>query len=469
MIRRILLFVFLSLVSFPCAFCDPIDDFILSQMQKQKIPGLALSVLQNGEVVRAKCYGFANLEHQVPVIPETVFQSGSVGKQFTATGIMMLVEQGKMHLDDPVSVYIKDAPASWKDITIRNLLTHTSGIPDYTDQKDFDYRRDYTEDQLLKIIESYPLEFRPGESWNYSNSGYMLLGILIHKVYGKFYGELLKERIFQPLGMTSTRVMNEADIIPHRAAGYELVEKEVKNQQWVSPLLNTTADGALYLSIADMAKWDAALYGEKLIKKTTLNQMWTPVKLKNGVDYPYGFGWEFDYQRGHKVIEHSGHWQGFSAGISRYVDDHLTVILLSNMGGVTTLAITHAVAGLYEPALQTARFMKPKPDDDPARAVRLKSALSDLAKGVKSSPAIASAYPNFMSKDDRDELAGQIKDIRAFDYLDCDDVSTRKIERYGSLVDRNCYYKISSQAGIFYATFALTKDGRLIEYSLVGD
>src|SRR5438876_7311757 len=257
-----------------------VDDYVKAEMQRQHIPGLSLAVIKDGQIILAKGYGFANVEHQVPVKPETIFQSGSMGKQFTATAVMMLVEAAKLSLSDPITKFFSDAPESWKNITVRHLLTHTAGTTDYP--RDFDFRRDYTEDELLKRAEAIPLSFQPGEKWSCSNLGYVLLGILIHKVSGQFYGDFLQERVFQPLGMTTARIISEADIIPNRAAGYRLVKGELKNQEWVSPSLNTTADGSLYFSILDLAEWDAALYTEKLLKRSSLELMWTPVKLKNG-------------------------------------------------------------------------------------------------------------------------------------------------------------------------------------------
>ncbi len=324
---------------------DKVDDYILAEMQRQKIPGLALAVVKDGKVIKAKGYGFANVEHQIPVKPETVFQSGSVGKQFTATAVMMLVEDGKLSLDDKISKYFTDAPETWKEISVRNLLSHTAGTTDYP--RDFDFRRDYTEDELLKRAAQIKLAFQPGEKWSYSNLGYILLGILIHKVTGQFYGDFLQERIFKPLGMTTTRIINEADIIPHRAAGYRLVKGEVKNQEWVSPTMNTTADGSLYLTILDLIKWDAALYTEKLLKRTSLELMWTPVKLSNANPRNYGFGWSLNKTNGHRVIEHGGSWQGFRSNISRYVDDKLTIIVLANIASAQPEKISHQVAGLY--------------------------------------------------------------------------------------------------------------------------
>ncbi len=326
---------------------DQVAQYVNKEMARQHIPGVALLVARNGEIVRAQGFGFANVELQVPVKPETLFQSGSVGKQFTATAIMMLVEEGKIGLDDSITKYFPEAPASWKPVTIRHLLTHTAGFTDYP--KDFNFRKDYSEEELLKIVTGIPLAFPPGTKWSYSNLGYLTLGVLIHRVTGNFYGDMLQARIFRPLGMTTTRVMSEADIIPNRVSGYRLVKGELKNQEWVSPTLNTTADGSLYFSILDLANWDAALYTEKLLKRSSLEQMWTVGRLNDGQPNSghYGFGWEIENVHGHRVIGHSGSWQGFKTQISRYVDDKLTVVVLANLAEAEPGKIAEHVAGMY--------------------------------------------------------------------------------------------------------------------------
>jgi CubicO group peptidase (beta-lactamase class C family) len=326
---------------------DAVAQYVKAEMARQHIPGVSLLVSRNGEIVRAEGFGFSNVELQVPVKPETLFQSGSVGKQFTATAVMMLVEDGKVRLDDSITKYFPDAPATWKPVTVRHLLSHTGGFTDYP--KDFDFRKDYTEADLLKIVYKIPLAFPPGTKWSYSNLGYLTLGILIHHVTGTFYGDVLQARIFRPLGMTTTRIMSEADIIPNRSAGYRLVKDELKNQKWVSPVLNTTADGSLYFSVLDLAKWDAALYTERLLRRSSLDQMWTEVKLNDGKPNSghYGFGWEITTSRGHRVIEHDGAWQGFKTQISRYVDDKLTVVVLANLAEADPGKIAEHVAEMY--------------------------------------------------------------------------------------------------------------------------
>ena len=316
-------------------------------MDQQHIPGVALLVSRAGKTVQAEGFGLANVELQVPVKPETIFQSGSVGKQFTATAVMMLVEEGKVGLDDPLTKYFPDAPASWNEVTVRELLSHTAGFGDYPDR--FDFRKDWTEDELLKMVEGIPLAYPPGTKWDYSNLGFLTLGILIHRVTGEFYGDFLQQRIFQPLGMQTTRIISEADIIPNRASGYRLVKGKLKNQEWVAPMVNTTADGSLYFSVLDLAKWDAALYTEKLLQQSSLDQMWTPSKLKDGQPNKegYGFGWFIGERHGHRVISHDGAWQGFKTAIARYVNDQLTVVVLANLAEAKPDEIAEHVADMY--------------------------------------------------------------------------------------------------------------------------
>ncbi len=398
-----------------------VGAYVEAQMREQKIPGLALSVVRDGQIIKARGYGLANVELDVPVKPETLFQTGSVGKQFAATAVMMLVEQGKVGLDDKISKYFEGSPESWKDITVRNLLTHTSGIPDYesdslTSGKDpfTNLRMDYTEEELLRKFETLPLDFPPGERWSYSNTGYVLMGILIHKVTGEFYGDYLHEHIFVPLGMSATRIISEADIIPNRSSGYRLEKGELKNQEWVSPSLNTTADGALYTNVLDMARWDAALYTEKLLKKASLDQMWTPVRLKNGRTYPYGFGWEVTSVNGHRLIAHDGAWQGFTTNISRYVDDRLTVVVLTNLDSEHSNPekIARNVAGFYVPDVKPAE-LKPMQDQEPRVTELLHNVLEKMAAGKSDPMDFSPTFRKQMFPDEIQHMGDQLKPFEA--------------------------------------------------------
>jgi CubicO group peptidase (beta-lactamase class C family) len=418
-----------------------VDKFVEDAIREQRIPGLALAVMRDGQIIKAKGYGLGNIELNVPASPQTIFQSGSVGKQFTATGIMMLVEEGKVGLDDKVAKYFPGAPESWNKFTVRNLLTHTSGIKEYTG-RDFDYRRDYTEEDLLKMAQAQPFDFAAGDKWSYSNTGYMLLGMLIHKVTGKFYGDFLQERIFKPLGMTTTRIISEADIVPNRAAGYRLVKGVVKNQEWVNPTLNTTADGSLYFTVLDLAKWDAALYTEKLIKKSSLDLMWTPVKLNNGKTYPYGFGWRVTEMNGHRLIEHGGSWQGFTTGISRYVDDKLTVVALTNLDSrhARPEDIIHGVAGIYIAALTPPPPPKGIEDKEPQVTALLKDILQKIGQGKADADAFTEEARKKWFPERIKEFQEDLEDFGPAKAVDL-------LERKDEAVLRSYVYRLTFQDG----------------------
>jgi uncharacterized protein (TIGR03435 family) len=339
-----------------------IDSYVAEEMKREHIPGLEVGIYNRGQILLAKGYGLANVELNVPVKPETVFQSGSVGKQFVSAAVMLLVEEGKVGLDDSIVKYFPNAPASWKTILVKNLLSHTSGLAEYETLElrgprgPFYLRLDFTEDELVEKVEALPIEFKPGEQWNYRNTNYLLLGVMVHKVTGRFYADYLQEKIFKPWYMTATRLISEKDIIPNRSSGYEWAVGKLHNQDWVSPTFNSTGDGTLYFNVLDLAKWDEALYGTSLLKQSSLDRIWTVFPLNDGKPNPahYGFGWGIDAVNGHRVIEHGGAWQGFTCDIRRYVDDHLTVVVLANLAGAQTDSIAQMIGGLVNPALMPA-------------------------------------------------------------------------------------------------------------------
>jgi len=336
------------------------DEVVRAQMREQKIPGVSLAVMRDGKIVKATGYGLANLELKVPVTPESVFHTESVGKTFTAVGVLILMEEGKVGLDDKITKYFPEVPL-WKDVTVRQLFTHTSGIADYVGEFGgkslVDLQKNYTEDEIVRLISGEPLDFEPGEKRAYSNSGYVLLGALIRRVTGKNWADFLQERIFGPLAMTSTRVISEADIIPNRTSGYHLVNGQWKNTDWVAPSLNTLADGTLYTNVLDMAKWDEALSTEKILKRTTIDQMWIPIKLNSGTIFPQGLCFRIDDVNGHRLAWKDGEFQGYTTIMSRYLDDHLTVVVLTNLGGDATIPrrIADGVAAIYIPGLKVVK------------------------------------------------------------------------------------------------------------------
>ena len=360
-----------------------VEAAIRTEVERQKVPGAAVAIVKDGKVLLAQGYGQANVEHQVPVTPDTIFQSGSVGKQFTAAAVMLMVEQGKITLDDPLTKFFPDAPDHWGAIKVRHLLTHTSGIPDYTGGS-IDYRKDHTEDDLVRMAHALKPEFAPGSRWNYSNTAYVLLGVLVRKASGKFYGDVLREQVFEPLGMRTARVISEADIVANRAAGYRLEGGELKNQQWVSPSMNTTADGSLYLSLRDLIAWDTGVRERKVLKPESWKMVLSPVALNSGKTYPYGFGWSVDTVNGHRVEAHGGSWQGFQTFIGRFPDDGLSVVVLTNLAQGDPVEIAEKIVGLFDPSLVPAP-LKPIEDTDPAVQARVRQLL-EAARAGKLTP-----------------------------------------------------------------------------------
>ena len=368
-------------ITFATAVADGVDEYIQKQMANQHIPGVAVAVVKDGRPVLLKGYGQANAELGVQVTENTVFQLASVTKQFTATGIMMLVEEGKLSLDDKLPKFFDKLPAAWSNVTVRQLLNHTSGIKSYTELPSFakTLRQDFSKEAIIKMAADAPVDFAPGEKYGYNNTGYYLLGMMIEKVSGKEYGAFLNERIFQPLGMASTRLNDLREVINLRATGYVWEGGKLRHGEYVSPTQPFSA-GALISTVTDLAKWDAALYTEKLLKRASLEQMWTPEKLNDGKPLTYGYGWNVEVYRTRKRVSHGGGIYGFSAFISRFVDDKLTVIVLSNLEGGSAARLADGIAEFYLPAL-AENAPKAITDSDPKLTAFLKEVVTSIAKG----------------------------------------------------------------------------------------
>ena len=426
------------------AALDSVDRWVRAEAARQRIPGLSLAVLRGDSLLLARGYGEANVEHHVPATDSTVYQSGSVGKQFTAACVMLLVEEGKLALDDPITRHVPELPASWRTITVRHLLSHTSGIPDYADST-LDYRRDYAEDDLVRLAASLTRAFAPGESWSYSNTGYILLGILIRRVTGRFYGDFLIERVFAPLGMGDTRIISEADIVFRRADGYRLVDGALQHQSWVSPSLNTTADGSLYLTVHDLARWAVNLNHPRVPAPASLEASWTPIRLNGGGTYGYGFGWALQPQRGYRRIGHGGSWQGFRATVQRYPDFGITVIVLANLAQARVEAMAAQVAGILEPALTPPHALTaPLPGPPPAVAVREAARRAIVERDTT---LLTPGYARFVLGQQDEGAGAMFAAVTDWVPLGCDELGARGFERLGAMVERVCYARAAFPLG----------------------
>jgi len=415
---------------------DSVARYVDAEMHRLQIPGMSVAILRGDSLVMARGFGFANVELHVPASDSTIYQSGSVGKQFTSAAIMLLAERGKLSLDDPITKWLPEGKTAWRGITIRHLLSHTSGIANYTDGA-VDLRKEYSESDLVKLALKAPLDFQPGTHWNYSNTGFVLLGAIVRRVTGQFYGDFLRDNVFTPLGMRTARIISEADIVPNRASGYRLEGDTLRNQEWVSPSLNTTADGALYLTVRDLAAWAVGLNHNRVPSAASLGTSWTPIPLTTGGSYPYGFGWGLSPQRGVKKIAHTGSWQGFKTAIARYPTLDLTVITMANLAETPIGPINAAIAGIVEPSLApphmaaTGALTVQPPAAIPAL-------LSRVAAGDAGAP-ITPALRGFMNTHERKSLSRSLASAPSWKTLGCDRLADPASDGVGARSAYSCY------------------------------
>lgn len=316
-------------------------EYMEAQERVSRFTGAVL-VARDGKVVFARGYGMANLEHAIPNTPSTKFRLGSITKQFTAAAILQLQEKGKLNVQDPVCKYVPECPAAWAPVTIHHLLTHTSGIPSFTSFPDYLKTMMIASppQKLLERFRDKPLEFAPGEKFNYSNSGYVLLGFILEKAAGQSYDEYLRANIFAPLGMDASGYDWSSTVLPGRASGYaRRGESGYANAEFIHMTIPHAA-GALYSSVEDFVKWDQALYSDKILSEASRQAMFTPFKN----DYAYGCG--VRELSGHKMASHGGGINGFNTSFMRFPEDKLCVAVFSNVEGTPVGRVARDLASI---------------------------------------------------------------------------------------------------------------------------
>jgi CubicO group peptidase (beta-lactamase class C family) len=461
--HRLCTHVVLALVLFAAtAFCnepDPsiaaeVDDYVRAQMNLLHIPGLSLAVAKDGRVIYQNAYGLADVELNVPVTADTVFQIQSITKTFTAAAIMMLVEEQKVALDDPVSKYLDGTPESWRPITIRHLLNHTSGIKDFINEPTASLRLDVTEQQVLEAAAPRPLDFPPGQRYAYSNTGYHLLAMVIRRVTGKSYGGFLAERVFKPLGMTHTRVQDLSELVPGRARGYLWRNGRLANGDFVAQPILSYGGGGILSTANDLAKWDAALRNETLLRKPTLDQMWTPATLNDGKKSKYGLGWGVNSYSVHRYVEHSGgHVTGFQSVIRRYLDNGLTVILLINQQGEADAGkIAARIAGMFISELAPPVY-KPIEDKEPQIAALVKELYQQASRGELKEEGFDPAF--------WPDLSPHLTALRDFALAAGPIESLALVERREDNGQRLYRYRIAVKDGAWLVLLGLGRDGKI--------
>jgi D-alanyl-D-alanine carboxypeptidase len=332
------------------AAADALDRYIREEMANQRLPGVALAVIRNGKPTAVRSYGLANIEAGSAVTKETSFRLASLSKQMLASGMMLLVTEGTVSLDDPVSQYLQDPPPTWSAITVRQVLSHTSGLAN--EAPGFDPYRAQTVAERIRRARDLPLLSKSGEKYAYSNLGYDVVVAILERASGKQVLQFMSERVFMPLGMRDTRGTDLIAIVPNRANGYIYTDNAMRN---APPLMAPRSSGLFLSTLTDLVKWDAALTEGKIITKEMQRQLWTAVTLPDGTSTHYGFGWWIDEYKGHRRIRHGGSNPGFRTEYTRFPDDDINVIVLVNGDSARPDAIAAEVAGLYVPELATPR------------------------------------------------------------------------------------------------------------------
>ena len=333
-------------------------DAVAKHLLSRHTAGVSVAVARDGRVVLARGYGMANVEHSVPVTPETVFHIASISKNILAAVVLQLSDQGKLRLDDDVTKYVPEAPTQGRHVTMRQLLDHTSGIYSFTSLPDGDNERlELTHDQVLALIKDKPFDFEPGTRWRYDNSAFYLAGMVVERVTKQEYGAYVREHVFKPLGMSSASLCNARMVVPHLASGYEVDGGSLVNAAFVSWKLPFAA-GAICATATDLLKWEAALDSRRVLTPSSLTLMQTPTTLADGTKIDYGLGTRLGSVDGHRVLGHTGSGGGFRNIFESFPDDHLTIVILMNLGDAASPSpvavapeIARAALGLKKHAL----------------------------------------------------------------------------------------------------------------------
>lgn len=449
-----LAFSLAALVPFGAAWADPVSDLVATEMDRSKTPGVAVAVVDGGRITRVEGFGQANIEHGVPVHADTLFKVGATGMQFTAAAIMLLVEDGKIDLDASVTRYLTSAPAKWSQVTIRQLLGHTSGLPATPNG---DFRTDYTDEELLGIIAAQDINFPAGTRWRFSYAGYIVLGFVIEEVAGEPWAQFMSRRIFKPLGMNTARGINEMAIIRNRAAGYELRAAGLRNAEWIAQTANSTADGSLYLSALDYAVWAQAVSQRRLLSPKSWDLLAKRASLRDGTTCAYVPGWSTGLAHGGKAWTQLGSWQGFQAYVLRYPERDLAIAVYANGERADVQRIARGVAGLVDPALVRPPA-RPRDDADPNVTARARAQMEALAAGRASQ----AEFSNFASLDFTELtvlFGGMLADLGALEEFALFDRS----QSCGGDVFR---YRARYASGMVEIRMGLAADGKIADLEI---
>lgn len=455
---------YITLILVMCAEiarADSLDTFVRDEMLKRRIPGLSIAVLRDGKVVRESSYGFANLETRTSASASTVYEIGSISKQMASEAVMLLVEEGKINLDDPITKYLPgNAPDIWKAITVRNLLNHTSGLKDWTEVKEFSYRREYSAEEFIDLVRSFPLGFEPGTNWLYSNTNLPLIGVIVERASGRTFEDFVTDRIIKPLAFPSIRFKHQEDVVANRATGYVLRNDILKNGEPFRPKV-IAASGGILATVTDLAKWWEAVLLGRVVKQNTLDAMLAPTKLRDGRNVAHGFAFFTDTFNGHKLVQHFGSTVGGFGSIVRYYPkERVTVAVIGNLedGGFGAEYIAKRVADVYIPG-SFVGGMKQSPDVTPGATAASVQVLKDLAD-KKPNNALSANFAAKVSDAFRKQLTENLSQMKSFVFL-----GSEKITNDHFMLDATAaelfHYKMTLAGKDVFYHFRMNKEAKI--------
>jgi len=442
---------------------DTIDAAVLAWMRESRTPAASIAVVRGGRTVTERAYGWADLGTCVRATPDMRFGIGSITKQITALGVLVLVGQGKLALDDSISRWLPESGAAWRGITVRHLLTHTSGIRDsgHDDpvypQIEIDKKIDITDSALVARLARDSLNFPPGESWAYSNTGYLLLSIIVQRVGGAPFPVWMRDHVFEPLGMHATRFFDPTDIIPQLARGYS-IERNGRFRQgfYSSRSYSQRGDMGIVSTAHDLALWSAELDSSRLISPALHTLMLEPARLRDGSAFPYGFGVILDDYRGLPVVRHAGTYSaGYSANLLTLPARHTAVIVLTNQHQGDPWEFSATLLALADSTLPTIASLHAERDQTPERTRRLAALLNgDSTAAPATPPWRRLMYP---------QIRGFLEDVvpLTVEYVTCDNVTSSHIDRFGGTAALECYYRLHHGPMNMTLSVLYTRDGRI--------
>ncbi len=441
------------------AVADPIDDFVKAELVRTKSPSIAIGIVKDGVLVKHEVYGKADVEKDVDAKKGGLYEIGSITKQFTAFATMMLVEDGKLALDDPISKHLPESPKAWEKIKVRNLVYQTSGLPDYALEQGIGLMDEFDRAKWMETMTKLPLDFEPGVAWAYSNTNYALLGWIIEKVSGSSYMTFMKERVLKPLRMDSTIFSSPSFASPYRATGY----LNLNGQFSVAPRTTSSinSDGTLMSSIEDMVKWDAALRERKLLKPKSYELYLKAASLNSGRWRPYGMGLNVSLPGAEPYYGHGGNSVGYSAGYACYPKAKISVIVMGNVYAFGGEPMAKQIAELYEPSLKPASPAV-KADPDAKRTDALIQALSAVGNGKVDEVLLEPEVTAPMKTRRAGMAAAGLAPFR----------SIEKMEFVGELAvgkDKLLTYKVVTKTRDFVGTFLWSAGGKLAMATLRPD